>query len=293
MLTYLRFAHPGNTQGQGDVVEGDQVGEQTEILEHHADAPAQQGNLAPPQAVEVAAEQVDAAARGSQRHVHQPQQRGLAGAARAHQEVERAWRQREGGPVDDFRSGAIAHADVLEQHQCLGIPAEPLGAQDGTGGVCIVQPPGQTGRRAVIIALAPDSGLNDYPIGPDRACDDRHLFSVQDALPHRPGRAWRHRPDGAVREMRPYLDADAAGGPAAAGRRHFARERPAGPGAAALQSARPLCPAAPPPLAPAHGARRRRGRGDRGRSVPATSRAARSSRPGRRPSGSTISSAAW
>ena len=118
--------------------------------------------------------------------------------------------------------------------------------------------------RAVIIALAPDSGLNDYPIGPDRACDDRHLFSVQDALPHRPGRAWRHRPDGAVREMRPYLDANAAGRPAAARGRDFARERPAGPGAAALQSARPLCPAAPPPVAPAHGARRRRGSGDRG-----------------------------
>src|SRR5882672_10666095 len=98
-----------------------------------------------------------------------------------------------------------------------------------------------------------DSGLNDYPIGPDRACDDRHLFSVQDALPHRPGRAWRHRPDGAVREMRPYLDANAAGRPAAARGRDFARERPAGPGAAALQSARPLCPAAPPPVAPAHG----------------------------------------
>jgi hypothetical protein len=48
------------------------------------------------------------------RQIHQAQERGFARAARSDQEVKRARRQREADIVENFRSDAIAHADILK-----------------------------------------------------------------------------------------------------------------------------------------------------------------------------------
>ena len=84
---------------------------------------------------DVVAEQGDQAARRLQRQEQQPQQRGLAGAGRAGEELERMRLDAEGEVAQDLRPQAVAQADILESdharlRQCLPgrrMPGRPAG----------------------------------------------------------------------------------------------------------------------------------------------------------------------
>jgi hypothetical protein len=102
----LRPAADG--QRQGDVLHQRQVVQQAEVLEHHADAPAQQRLFPPAEVFDRAAEQADVAGRGPMRQVHQPQQRRFPGAGGAEQEMEGTGVELEVDAVQDFGSRRIA-----------------------------------------------------------------------------------------------------------------------------------------------------------------------------------------
>ena len=69
---------------------------------------------------DVAAEQLDPAGGRAQAQIDQLEQRGFAGAARPHQEVERARRQSEGDAAQHFRPSGIADGDAVEQNHSSG-----------------------------------------------------------------------------------------------------------------------------------------------------------------------------
>jgi hypothetical protein len=70
----------GDAQGERHIVEGGEMIEQAEFLEHDSDAPPHQGQLALFQAADVAVEEIDQAARGLEREEHHAEQGGLARA---------------------------------------------------------------------------------------------------------------------------------------------------------------------------------------------------------------------
>ena len=67
--------------------------QQAEILEHHADAPAQRGQRAALGLADLGAHDGQPSAGGADREVQQAQQAGLAGAGRAEQPAEAALRE--------------------------------------------------------------------------------------------------------------------------------------------------------------------------------------------------------
>src|SRR5215207_5161925 len=105
-----------HAQGEGHVLEGGQVVEEPEILEHYAHAPAQPGQAFLRDAAHLLAEYGHEAARRPHRHQDQAQQRRLAGAGRAGQELERTRLDREGEIAQDLGVHAVADADILETH---------------------------------------------------------------------------------------------------------------------------------------------------------------------------------
>ena len=99
---------------QGDIVEGRQMIQQPEILEHHPDAAAEGRQVAAPGGGQFGAEQGDQAPAGRLGDIDQLQQRGLARARKAGQEGERARLQRETDIAQHFGARAIAHADIFK-----------------------------------------------------------------------------------------------------------------------------------------------------------------------------------
>ena len=88
--------------------------EQAKILEHDADAAPQRRHRVARQRRHVVTELGDQAARRLERQEQQPQQRGLAGAGRPGQELERVRLDAEREVAQDLRAQPVAQADVLE-----------------------------------------------------------------------------------------------------------------------------------------------------------------------------------
>ena len=88
--------------------------EQAEILEHDADAAAQRRHRVLRQRGDVVAELGDQPARRLEREKQQAQQRGLAGAGRAGEELEGMRLDAEREVAQDLRPQAVAQAYILE-----------------------------------------------------------------------------------------------------------------------------------------------------------------------------------
>ena len=104
----------GDAQRQRDIVEGGEVVDEAEILEDDADPAAEAGQALPRHGDDVLAEQFDQAAARPLGEVEQFEQRGLAGARRAGEEVEAAVAQREAEVRQRLRPRAVAQADIVE-----------------------------------------------------------------------------------------------------------------------------------------------------------------------------------
>jgi len=105
---HLALGASGEPQRQGDIVEGRQMRQQPEILEHHADPPAQGRQDTAARTAGLGVQQGQAAAGGPDREVHQAQQTGLAGARGAQQPAEHARVQLEADVVQHLRAGRPA-----------------------------------------------------------------------------------------------------------------------------------------------------------------------------------------
>ena len=91
--------------------------EQAEILQHDADALAQVGDLLLAEQRDVLAEQIDEAAGRPQRQEQQAQQRRLAGAGRAGQELEGMGGDQESEVAQNLRTESVTQADIFEPDQ--------------------------------------------------------------------------------------------------------------------------------------------------------------------------------
>ncbi len=132
VLAIGRRLLPGDAQGQGDIVEGAQVIQQAELLKHHPDAAPQLRQGAARRGRQGLAEQIDQPARGPLGHVDQLEQRALARAGRAGEEMERARLQVERDVAQGFGRAAIAHAHPGEAEDRLVIPAVWALGRDGS-----------------------------------------------------------------------------------------------------------------------------------------------------------------
>ena len=91
--------------------------EQAKVLQHDADPLAQIGDLILAEQRDVMAEQIDQAARRPHRQEQQPQQRGLAGAGRAGQELERMGGDQETEVAQNLRAEPVTQSDIFEPNQ--------------------------------------------------------------------------------------------------------------------------------------------------------------------------------
>ena len=106
------------------------------------------------------AEQGDQPARRPQRQEQQPQQRGLAGAGRAGEELERMRLDAEREVAQDLRPQPVAQADIFESdHPALSdkIPLTPVESLPGYGVLGHIQEaipwPAHPSRTAVFTGL--------------------------------------------------------------------------------------------------------------------------------------------
>src|SRR6516165_5250528 len=91
--------------------------DEAEILEDHADLAAQGRELVARRGGDVAAEERDEAAGRPLGEIHQLQQAGLAGAARAGEEMERSRGELDIDVAQHLGARAIPHPDILESYQ--------------------------------------------------------------------------------------------------------------------------------------------------------------------------------
>ena len=91
--------------------------EQAKILQHDTDPLAQVGDLILAEQRDVMAEQIDQAAGRPQRQEQQPQQRGLAGAGRAGQELEGMGGDHETEVAQNLRAKPVTQTDIFEPNQ--------------------------------------------------------------------------------------------------------------------------------------------------------------------------------
>ena len=91
--------------------------EQPEILQHDADPLAQVRDLILAEQRDVVAEQIDEAAGRPQRQEQQPQQRGLAGAGGAGQELEGMGGDQEREVAQNLRAEPVAQTYIFEPNQ--------------------------------------------------------------------------------------------------------------------------------------------------------------------------------
>src|SRR6185312_2275363 len=219
VLADLLLGEARDAQRQRDIVEGGEMFDQAEILEHDADLAAQRRQLAPGRRGDVATEQRDEAARRPLGQIHELQQAGLAGAAGPGEEVEGTGCELHADVAQHLGPRAIPHADILETNQGARSPSHrgashhaPPG-QDGTmrrfassragasapaaPAVRAAPPPAPAGRVRGFLCFAPRLSL----IRGQRRCpsDDRYLPFLLYPLPCRPGCAGRDRAGGALR----------------------------------------------------------------------------------------------
>ena len=91
--------------------------EQAEVLQHDADPLAQVGDLILAEQRHVMAEQIDEAARRPQRQEQQPQQRSLAGAGRAGEELEGMGGDQETQVAQNLRTQSVTQSNIFEPNQ--------------------------------------------------------------------------------------------------------------------------------------------------------------------------------
>ena len=106
-----------HAERQRHILIGRHVIEQAEILENDADPAAQQRHFLGRDRRDILAEHGDQAARRFQRHEQQAQQRSLAGARRAGQELERPRCNVEADITQNLRAHPIAQTDILKTNQ--------------------------------------------------------------------------------------------------------------------------------------------------------------------------------
>src|SRR5580692_4066389 len=103
-----------DAQRQRHVLVGGHVVEQAEILEHQADAAAQRGAAVLGERRRILVEHGDQAAGRLERQEQHPQQRGLAGARGAGEELERFGVDAEGQVAQNLGASPVAQADIFE-----------------------------------------------------------------------------------------------------------------------------------------------------------------------------------
>ena len=112
----VRLGQAENLQRQGDVVEHAAIEQQLVVLEHHADLPAQEGNLRSGDLRQVLARQQQLAGGRPLHRQQQAQQGGLAGAGMAGDEEELAPAHAETQFVQPDMAIGIPLADLLESN---------------------------------------------------------------------------------------------------------------------------------------------------------------------------------
>src|SRR4029078_12202539 len=101
-------------QRDRNVLERRHVVEQAEILEHDADAPSQPREAILVEGGDVLIKHADQAARRPKRQEHQTQERGLAGAGRAGQELERVRLDAKAEVAQHFGAEPVAQPYIFE-----------------------------------------------------------------------------------------------------------------------------------------------------------------------------------
>src|SRR5579859_3856806 len=94
--------------------------EQSEILEHHSNAPADGGKIPAPCRCHVFAEQGYQAARWGLGDIDELQERRLARAGKTGQKGKRTSFQGECDVAQDFWPRAISHADIFKSNHGMG-----------------------------------------------------------------------------------------------------------------------------------------------------------------------------
>ena len=105
-----------HTQRQRHVLVGRHVVEEAKILEHDANSPPEVGEQILIERDNIAVKQGDETARRLQRQEQELQERGLAGAGRPGEELERVRLDAKGKVAQDFRAKPIPQSDVFKPH---------------------------------------------------------------------------------------------------------------------------------------------------------------------------------
>ena len=114
LLAIAPLVAPDDAQRQRDILEGRQVIEQAEILEHDADPAPQSGKRVLVERDDVAIEQGDQPAGRLERQEQQPQQRGLSGAGGAGQKLKRMRLDAKRQVAQYLRPEAVPQSDVFK-----------------------------------------------------------------------------------------------------------------------------------------------------------------------------------
>src|SRR3984957_689408 len=117
LLAIARFFPTHHPERQRHVFVSSHVIEQAEVLQHDADPLAQVRDLVLAEQRDVVAEQVDQPAGRPQRQEQQPQQRGLAGAGRAGEELEGVGGDLETEVAQNLRAEPVTQSDIFEPNQ--------------------------------------------------------------------------------------------------------------------------------------------------------------------------------
>src|ERR671923_2821318 len=114
VLLVVRNAPANHAQRKRNVLPSRQVVEQTEILEHDADAPPELGPARRGNAASVTAEELHLPARRRERQEEKTQERALASAGRPRQEVKGAGPQMESDLAQNLRTAFVLKCNVVQ-----------------------------------------------------------------------------------------------------------------------------------------------------------------------------------
>src|SRR3979411_484361 len=117
LLAIARFLAAHDPERQRHVLVSRHVIEQAKVLQHDADPLAQVGDRILAEQRDVMAEQIDQPAGRPQRQEQQPQQRGLAGAGRSGEELERMGGDQETEVAQNLRAKPVTQSDIFEPNQ--------------------------------------------------------------------------------------------------------------------------------------------------------------------------------
>jgi hypothetical protein len=93
--------------------------EQPEILEHDSNAPPEVRALACRILGNISSEKIDEAARGTQRHIEEPEKGRLSGAGGACKKVKRSGLQMEVDIAQNLLPDSITESDILESNKSM------------------------------------------------------------------------------------------------------------------------------------------------------------------------------